>query len=420
MTGSGYTDRTLEPGEILGILENGLAEVNLDGQRVLVLTPDTTRTAPLPMMVDALINLINPRAAKLDFMVALGTHPPLKRDEILNLYGLDEIKVSDLGIGLLNHRWDLPGTLATLGRISGSEVREISEGLFDKGVDVEINRAVLDYDRIIILGPVFPHEVAGFSGGEKYLYPGISGGEMLHFFHWLSATVTCPRTIGIMETPVRRLLRKAGSLLPKELLCISMVVHDKLSLNGLYVGRVQESWSMAAELSGKMHVVKKDRPYHTVLGSAPEMYDEIWVAGKVMYKLEPIVAPGGKLIIYGKHINKVSQTWGEQITAIGYHVRDYFAGRLDEFKQVPLGVLAHSTHVKGVGTYENGVERPRVEVVLATSIPEEVCRRINLGYMDPDSIDVKEYQGREEEGILYVHHAGEVLHRLKDESGMGL
>ncbi len=420
MTGSGYTDRTLEPGEILGILENGLAEVNLDGQRVLVLTPDTTRTAPLPMMVDALINLINPRAAKLDFMVALGTHPPLKRDEILNLYGLDEIKVSDLGIGLLNHRWDLPGTLTTLGRISGSEVREISEGLFDKGVDVEINRAVLDYDRIIILGPVFPHEVAGFSGGEKYLYPGISGGEMLHFFHWLSATVTCPRTIGIMETPVRRLLRKAGSLLPKELLCISMVVHDKLSLNGLYVGRVQESWSMAAELSGKMHVVKKDRPYHTVLGSAPEMYDEIWVAGKVMYKLEPIVAPGGKLIIYGKHINKVSQTWGEQITAIGYHVRDYFAGRLDEFKQVPLGVLAHSTHVKGVGTYENGVERPRVEVVLATSIPEEVCRRINLGYMDPDSIDVKEYQGREEEGILYVHHAGEVLHRLKDESGMGL
>ena len=420
MIGNGYTDKVLSKDEVLDILENGLAAEKLDGQRVLVLTPDTTRTAPLPMMVESLIRLIAPRAAKLDFMVALGTHPPLERGEILGLYGLDEARAAAQDIGLLNHRWDLPDTLTSLGRISGAEVSRISEGRFDQGVEVEINRAALKYDRIIILGPVFPHEVAGFSGGEKYLFPGISGGEMLHFFHWLSATVTCPRTIGIMDTPVRRLLRKAASLLPTPLMCISMVVHDKASLNGLYVGETPESWSQAAQLSGKLHVVYKDRPYHTVLGLAPEMYDEIWVAGKVMYKLEPVVAPGGKLIIYGKHINKVSQTWGEQIAAIGYHVRDYFAGRLDEFKGVPWGVLAHSTHVKGVGTYVDGLETPRVEVILATSIPEAECRRINLGYMDPDSINPSDYQNREDEGVLYVHHAGEVLHRLKNEEGMEL
>ncbi len=144
------------------------------------------------------------------------------------------------------------------------------------------------------------------------------------------------------------------------------------------------------------------------------MYDDVWVGGKCMYKLEPVVADGGELIIYAPHIREISATHGALIRRIGYHTRDYFLEQWDRFKNEPWGILAHSTHVRGIGTYEGGVERPRIRVTLATQIPEDVCRAVNLGYRDPSSIRVADYQGREEEGILYVARAGEMLYRLTD------
>ncbi|GAF88392.1 unnamed protein product, partial [marine sediment metagenome] len=79
---------------------------------------------------------------------------------------------------------------------------------------------------------------------------------------------------------------------------------------------------------------------------------------------------------------------------------------------VPWGVLAHSTHLRGIGTFEGGVERPRIKVTLATGIPEEQCRQVNLGYLDPATIDMAEWEGREDEGIVVVHKAGEMLYRI--------
>ena len=144
------------------------------------------------------------------------------------------------------------------------------------------------------------------------------------------------------------------------------------------------------------------------------MYDDIWTAGKCMYKLEPVVADGGELIIYAPHVTEVSYTHGAILDRIGYHVRDYFAKQMDRFKDIPRGVMAHSTHVNGIGTYENGVETSRVNVVLATQIPEERCRRINLDYRDPDSITPDNWADAEDDGVLYVPKAGEFLYRLAD------
>jgi nickel-dependent lactate racemase len=192
-----------------------------------------------------------------------------------------------------------------------------------------------------------------------------------------------------------------------------MVVHNN-QLAGLFAGTPEAAWSEAADLSDKLHVVYKEKPFHTVLSCAPPMYDEIWVGGKCMYKLEPVVADGGELIIYAPHIHDVSVVHGELIERIGYHTRDYFLKQWDQFKDIPWGTLAHSTHVRGIGTYEDGVEKPRVLVTLATGIPEETCRRINLGYRDPASINVDDYKDREDEGILFVPKAGEMLYRLEN------
>ena len=132
-----------------------------------------------------------------------------------------------------------------------------------------------------------------------------------------------------------------------------------------------------------------------VLSIIPEMYDEIWTGAKGFYKLEPVVADGGEVILYAPHIREISSTHKE-IYDIGYHCRDYFVKQWDRFSHVHWGVLAHSTHLRGAGTYdaETGEERLRVQVTLATAIPEDVCRAANLGYLDPASVDVAEFDGR--------------------------
>jgi len=212
-------------------------------------------------------------------------------------------------------------------------------------------------------------------------------------------------------TPVRKVIDRAAAMMPIERRALCMVV-EKNGLAGLYGGTPEEAWSAAADLSRDLHVAYKDRPFHTVLSRAPEMYDEIWTAGKCMYKLEPVVADGGELIIYAPHIAEVSYTHGRVLDEIGYHTRDYFLHRMELFAGVPRAVLAHSSHVKGIGTYKEGVEKPRITVTLATGIPEERCRRINLGYRDPKTIDTREGSNREDEGILCVPNAGEILYRL--------
>jgi nickel-dependent lactate racemase len=149
----------------------------------------------------------------------------------------------------------------------------------------------------------------------------------------------------------------------------------------------------------------------------PELYDDIWTAAKGMYKMEPAVAEGGEVIIYAPHIEEISYTHGHILDEIGYHCRDYFLKQWEQFQHHPWGVIAHSTHLRGVGTYdpETGEEKPRIKVTLATRIPAERCLKVNLGYIDPDTIDPADWQGREDEGILVVPRAGEMLYRLESE-----
>lgn len=413
--GSGSPDAALTETHVREIAARALGALDLAGQSVLLVVPDATRTAPVGLLFRVVHDLVGASARRLDVMIALGTHPPMSEEAINQRLEITaEERASRFGrVRFLNHAWDDPAALAQVGTIPAAEIGELSGGLFEMDVDVTINRAVFDYDQIVIAGPVFPHEVVGFSGGNKYLFPGIGGAAILNFFHWLGAVITNPKIIGNKDTPVRRVVDRAAALVPVPRFAFCMVVRGN-ELAGLYAGTPEAAWSRAADLSDRLHVVYKDRPFHTVLSCAPPMYDEIWVGGKCMYKLEPVVADGGELIIYAPHVREISRTHGALIERIGYHTRDYFLAQWDRFKHEPWGILAHSTHVRGIGTCENGVERPRVRVTLATQIPESVCRAVNLGYRDPRTIDPTEFQGREAEGVLYVPKAGETLYRLKD------
>jgi lactate racemase len=413
MGSSGSSQQTIGRAEAVARLRQGVPDSLVAGRRVLVLTPDATRTCPLPMLVRAVHDAFGAEAAALDFMVAVGTHTPMEEPEILRLYGIAPAERAAFGgARFLCHRWDRADTLERIGWLEEPLVAELSEGRLRERVPVDLNRAVSEHDLVLIVGPVFPHEVVGYSGGAKYLFPGISGGELVHFFHWLGAVITCARIIGRKDTPVRRVVHAAMEQVKTPIRLAALVVDHDAGLRGMFVGDAVEAWSQAADLSARLHVREVASPFRTVLGQAAPLYDELWTAGKVMYKLEQVVADGGELIIHAPQVREVSRTWGTQIERIGYHVRDYFLAQPERFADVPRGVLAHSTHVRGAGTFEGGVERPRIRVTLATGIPPEVCRRINLGYADPASIDVASYRGREAEGILHVPDAGEVLYRL--------
>src|SRR5450432_342363 len=419
MTGAGHKGFSLDESAVRTLCATEIAGWKIGGRKVLAIVPDHTRTAPMDVMFRVLHGLLAREAAAFDVLVALGTHPPMSDQAINDRLGISDAERATggryAGTRFFNHRWDDPAQLVSIGTITEAEVAEISGGRLHEPVNVTINKLILDYDLLLIVGPTFPHEVVGFSGGNKYLFPGISGRQVLDMFHWLGALITNPSIIGTKYTPVRAVVDKAASLVPTERKCISLVVEGQ-DLAGLFIGSPEEAWEAASALSNEIHIVYKDRPYDSVLSCAPPMYDELWVGGKCAYKLEPVVADGGELIIYAPHIHELSTVHGEAIRRIGYHVRDYFVKQPDRFAGVPRGVMAHSTHVKGVGTYERGVERPRINVVLATQISRAECQAINLGYRDYRTMDLDSWKNEKKPGVLYVPKAGETLYRLKEGS----
>tara|TARA_Y100001934_G_scaffold16697_1_gene19983 strand:- start:4121 stop:5401 length:1281 start_codon:yes stop_codon:yes gene_type:complete len=410
------TDAPLSDGEVVRIVAETCPASDYSNRRVLLIVPDSTRTAPVGLLFKTIFDRIGEAATAVDVMIALGTHQPMSEEAICGRLEIStEERASKYGsVEFINHEWDNPDALKNIGTITAEEIKELSGGLFEMDVPVEINKRLFDYDEVMIVGPVFPHEVVGFSGGNKYLFPGVAGPEILNFFHWLGAVVTNARTIGNKFTPVRKVVDRAGAMVNLRKLCFAMVVRPDKSLAGLCAGSPEDAWDAAADISNGIHIVYKDKPFKTVLSCAPPMYDEIWTAGKAMYKLEPVVADGGELIIYAPHVEEVCFTHRDTIMAVGYHCRDYFLKQWDKFKDYPWGVLAHSTHVRGQGVFEDGVEKCRVQVTLATKIPPEVCAQLNLGYRDPASINVDEYQGREDEGVLYIPKAGEMLYKLNN------
>ena len=416
VTGKGYTDRTLTDAEARTILADALAAQLLDGQRVLLIVPDGTRSGPIDLMFRLLHDLLAERVAALDVLIALGTHQPMSDEAIQRRLGTtaEEMAGRYAAVRVFNHHWEDPATFRTLGVIPSAEIEHLSRGLLSMDVPVTVNKLVFDYDQLIVCGPVFPHEVVGFSGGNKYFFPGISGPEVINFTHWLGALITSYEIIGAGYTPVRAVIDRAAAMIDVPKLCVSPVVkgHD---LAGLYVGTPQESWEAASALSAQVHVIYVEKPFRQVLSVMPTMYDDIWTAAKGMYKLEPVVADSGEVIIYAPHIDEISYTHGAIIDEVGYHVRDYFVKQWDRFGRYPWGVLAHSTHLRGIGDYDatTAIERPRIQVTLATGIPRERCELVNLGYRDPATIDPAQFTDREDEGVLLVPHAGEMLYRLR-------
>ncbi|ADP79448.1 lactate racemase domain-containing protein [Pseudofrankia inefficax] len=409
------------PGEVLGderlaaFIYDQLAAEDLDGRSVCVVIPDGTRSCPLPSLLSAVHGALAGRASRLTALVALGTHAAMTDADLARHLGYPAGAAGSRypGLTILNHAWWDPAALVSVGTIPAERVAELSEGRLRQSVDVRLNRAVVEHDVALVVGPVFPHEVVGFSGGNKYFVPGIAGPEVIDLSHWLGALITSADIIGRPGvTPVRALIDEAAALIPATTLALCVVAESGSgALHAASFGEPRAAWSAAAEISARTHVRYLDRPVRRVLSVVPAKYADIWTAAKGFYKVEPVVADGGEVILYAPHITEFAGTHPE-ILDIGYHCRDYFVRQWDRFSGVPWGVLAHSTHLRGAGTYdEREGERCRVRVTLATGIPGDAARAVNLGYLDPAQVDLDACQADPE--TLFVPDAGEILFRLR-------
>ena len=410
------------PGQVLGadqvtaFVQDQLATVPLDGRSVCVLVPDGTRTCPLPLLLSAVHGALARRVSALTVLIALGTHGAMSEPALAAHLGYPPgpggLAGRYPGMRVLNHRWQDPAALTTIGSISSERMAALSDGLIRTEVPVRINREVLEHDVALVVGPVFPHEVVGFSGGNKYFFPGVSGQEMINLSHWLGALITSASIIGTRGvTPVRALINEAAAMVPARRLAFCVVTGaEPDSLGCLSFGEPEQAWAAAADVSARTHVRYLDAPVRRVLSIMPTRYDEIWTGAKGFYKVEPVVADGGQVVIYAPHITEIA-TQHPDLLEIGYHCRDYFIKQWDTFSRYHLADLAHSTHLRGAGTYDPVAgERLRVTVTLATGIPEDVVRSVNLDYLDPASVDPLAWAA--DLGTLVVPNAGEDLFRL--------
>lgn len=401
--------------EVEDFIRKSLQSTNVLGKNVVLIIPDATRSCPLPEILPIFYDELATKVSSLTALIALGTHAPMTK-EAINLFLAGGIRTTkDLypKIKIVNHEWWNPDTFISLGAITAKEISEISLGEITKEVPVAINHLVVESDLVIIIGPVFPHEVVGFSGGAKYLFPGVSGREMIDSSHWLGAIISSAEIIGTLGvTPVREMINLAASKIQTTLLALCLVVETGASrISSLSFGAPHTAWETAAAQSSRTHIKYLDRPVKRVVSIIPSRYQDIWTAAKGMYKVEPIIEDGGEVIIYAPHISEFSLTHKE-LELIGYHCRQYFSAQIERFGETSKSLMAHSSHFRGAGTYsqEKG-EVCRITVTISTGISKARTESMNLRYIDPAEFKLSDYENVP--GTFINHNAGETLYRIK-------
>ena len=413
--GRGAANANLSVEDMRPIVEEALAAVPA-GSRVLAVISDRTRDDNTPELFPLISRVLSARGAlQLDALVAQGTHVAMSDADKRAKIGAALSSIPLLGT-IFDHHWDRDSELTTLGTIAAEEISAQTGGLLQESVRIRLNAHLAPglYDVVLVIGATVPHEVAGFAGGAKYFFPGVAGPELTHLTHWLGALATIEKVIGRIETPTRHLIERAASFIPAPVIAFTSVAtrdDSGFKTRALFTGDVRATVRQAAAISQQVHVRYTGRRYKRVVALLDEHYDELWVGGKASYKLGSIIERGGELIIYAPQLSAISLTHGALIEKYGYapleRVRDMVEGS-DELR-ANLCVAAHLAHVAYAGDKgEDGSIVPRYRITLAANLPEDTCRRVNLGYMDMRTFDLKAYSN--DPDTLIVHNAGRDLY----------
>lgn len=417
VVGAGSPTADLSPSDLREILVEALSGIP-HGSSVLAIVADKTRDDNTHILLPLAAQILEEhKIVKLDALIAQGTHSPMTEGEKRAKVGANTTApIPALG-QVYDHDWAKPETLVTIGKLSSEKVRQLTGGLIERDIDLKVNKLLVQYDTILIFGTTVPHEVAGFSGGAKYFFPGVAGPELTHATHWLGALASIEKVIGQVETPTRHLFEAAADFILAKVISLNSVVsrdHGRLRTHALFCGDFREAVRQAADVSRHVHIKYTGRKYRRIIALLDEHLEDMWVGGKASYRLGPIIEEGGELIIYAPHMKSVSDVHGELIKKYGYmpleRVRELVATSA-ELKQ-NLCVAAHLAHVSFAGRLTpEGEIVPRYAITLSSAIPEDICRQINLGYLDPAKFQRKNYEG--DPDTLIVENAGRDLYLVK-------
>lgn len=396
-------------------------------KKVLLIHPDYTRVDFTDILVPMIYReLKRKKMIQIDSLNAGGTHRKMTEQEIRAKLGLNSDYIFT---NHYNHQFDDPEQLIRVGVIDSSFISKQTRNELNQSIPVVVNKLILDdYDLILTLSATSPHEAAGYAGGLKVFFPGVSGPEVIDLLHWAAVLVGIPNTIGSVDNPARRVINKGSSYIFRAIrvpvisfnMLVQEVENNKVIPKGLYIGvgydGFQEAYQAAALASSKIHIIYIDQPLEQAVQVMDLCYDEFWTAGKGSYKLQSpgVMASGGEIIIYAPHIYCFhSQKEMEKcIKELGYHCKDYVLEYLKKFPDTSRNVTAHVINVRGPGVYNpnNREEKCDFQITLATGIPESVCRGLGLGYRDPNTIYQKNFMKPNQ---LWIEHGGKYLYKLK-------
>ena len=401
LIGFGSPDADISPDEFREIVGRSLSVVSAN-ESVLAIVPDKTRDDNTDKLFPVAIDILTGRnVSKLDVLIAQGTHTAMTDDEKKKKLGVGDGQTIH-GLGkVFDHRWNEPSELIDIGRLDREQVTAITNGLFTESISIRINGLLApgNYDHVLIFGSTAPHEVAGFSGGAKYFFPGVSGRELTNATHWIGALAGIENTIGQVETPVRHLIESAADFVTGNVICFSSVVtrdpENRLRTHALFAGDLRQSFRAAAAVSAKVHIKHTGRKYRRVVAILDEHYDELWTGGKASYKLGAIIEDGGELIIYAPHLKCFSRTHGNLIERFGY-------GEINRIKQLVacsdelrdnLCVAAHLAHVCYAGRKdESGEVVPKYAITLASQIDRSLCQKVGVQFLEPTDFRIEEHE----------------------------
>ncbi len=413
--GKGSPESDLSSPELRAIVEDSLAEI-APNSKVLAIIPDKTRDDNTDLLFPFAAEILKERnVEKFDALVAQGTHAPMNSAEKRAKLGIGDGEIIPSLGKVFDHHWSDPNELTTIGELSAAQVGKLTNGLFEAAIPLTINKllAADNYDYVLIFGATVPHEVAGFAGGAKYFFPGVSGAELTNATHWLGALAGIENIIGQIETPTRKLIEAAADFVSAKIISLTTVVtrtgENRLRTHALFAGDFRQSLRSAAEISRQVHIKYVSKKYRRVVALLDEHYDELWTGGKASYKLGGIVETGGELIIYAPHLRCISDTHGAAIEKFGYAPIERIKQLVAESGELEanLCVAAHLAHVAFAGREDDEIA-PRYKITLASQIDEETCRRINLGYLNYKNFRREDYENDAE--TFVVERAGRDLY----------
>ena len=327
-------------------------------KRMLLLPPDHTRLNSCAGRITEIIYEKYADTCHIDIMPALGTHSAMNDAQLEMMFGKN-IPKSAFKV----HDWR--NDVVTLGKASSDFIKELSGGKLDYEVNVQVNKIVYDnYDLIVSIGQVVPHEVVGMANYTKNIMVGIGGSDMINKSHFLGAACNLENIMGHADSPVRRLFNYGVDTYLSDLPFLFMqtvMARDeatgKMAMRGFFAGIGADPFMAAAKLSVETNLELLDKPLKKVVVFLdPEEFKSTWLGNKAVYRTRMAIADDGDLIVLAPGLKEFGEDPENDrlIRKYGYKGTPNTLKMVAENQELRdnLGAAAHLIHGSSEGRFK--------------------------------------------------------------------